>query len=33
MLCLRYFPDECELRRLKPGEKRPYEADDEPDDN
>ncbi len=24
-----YFPDEVELRRLKPGEKLPYEADDE----
>ena len=25
-----YFPEECELRRLKPGEKLPYEATDEP---
>ena len=25
-----YFPNECELRRLKPGEKLPYEASDEP---
>ena len=26
-----YFPDEVELRRLKPGEKLPYEADEEED--
>jgi hypothetical protein len=26
-----YFPDEVELRRLKPGEKLPYEADEEDD--
>jgi hypothetical protein len=26
-----YFPDEVELRRLKPGEKLPYEADGEDD--
>jgi hypothetical protein len=25
-----YFPDECKLRRLKPGEKLPYAASDEP---